>query len=175
MTWFKLDDGFHNHLKTLKAGTAAVGLYCRCGSYAAQQLTDGFVPSEIAASYGTREWARRLVEAGLWEVADGGYRMPDYLDYNPSREKVLAERQAKAERQQRWREAQRRRASSTSTGALRDAAPTRPDPTPPKGGRGEGANRPEAVDNCDRCDQNGMHELPDGSLTRCFHPWSVTA
>src|SRR5690606_8367123 len=33
-----------------------------------------------------------LVQAGLWEEVEGGYRVHDYLDYQPSREEVEAER-----------------------------------------------------------------------------------
>ena len=131
MPWFKVDDTFHSHPKTLRAGTAAAGLYVRCGSYSAQHLTDGFVPEEVAAQYGSPEWARRLVVVDYWRVVDGGYQMPDYLDYNPSKEQVLRERAQKAERQKRWREAQkngkpRRRVTSTSRNASGDGSPTPP-------------------------------------------------
>lgn len=34
-----------------------------------------------------------LVREGIWERADGGYMIHDYLDYNPSKSEVLAERQ----------------------------------------------------------------------------------
>jgi hypothetical protein len=35
-----------------------------------------------------------MVEVGLFDQVDGGYRLHDWLDYNPPREKVLAERAA---------------------------------------------------------------------------------
>jgi hypothetical protein len=131
MPWFKVDDGFHSHPKTLRAGTAAAGLYVRCGSYSAQHLTDGFVPAEVAAQYGSPEWARRLVVVDYWRVVAGGYQMPDYLDYNPSKAQVLRERAQKAERQKRWREAQKkgkggRRVTSASRNASGDGSPTPP-------------------------------------------------
>jgi len=64
----------------------------------------GSVPSEIAAQWGTAEWQESCSLSASWENASGGYYMPRYLADNPSREKVLADRKAKSERQQRWLE-----------------------------------------------------------------------
>lgn len=104
MPWFKIDDGFHCHPKVLEAGNEAVGLYARCGSWASQQLTNGFVPTSIALLYGGRELAAALVDVGMWVPVDGGWLMHDYLDYNPSKDQVQADRAAAAERQKRARE-----------------------------------------------------------------------
>jgi hypothetical protein len=118
MAWFRMDDKFASHPKVLAAGNAAVGLWARCGTFASDQLTDGHVPGELASMYGKASEVRRLVAAGLWHqhghtcdhehcgpVAKGDYLIHDYLDYNPSRLEVLAERAAAAERQKRAREA----------------------------------------------------------------------
>ncbi|MFK0296405.1 mucin-2 [Streptomyces sp. NPDC090442] len=115
MTWFKVDDTFYGHPKTLKAGNAAVGLWVKAGTYAAQHLTEGIVPGVVAQLYGTAPQARKLVAAGLWHAAGhdctrctqppaGDYVMHDYLVYNPTRAKVEDARAASAERQQRARE-----------------------------------------------------------------------
>lgn len=133
MPRFQTDDTFDDDPAVLRAGTAAMGLYYRCGVYVARHLLDGFVPAEVAVQYGTPEWAKRLTDAGLWEPAQGGHLMPLYFKHgNPTRDKVLADRKAKAERQQRWLEKQRnprpdaRRVSRPSTrqshGASRDAS-----------------------------------------------------
>ena len=105
LPWFRLDDSFHSHPKILMAGNEAVGLYVRCGTYAAQHLTNGFIPDEVALLYGTCELAEVLVRTKLWRRTRGGWQMPDYLEYNPSRETVDNERRANAERQKRWRKA----------------------------------------------------------------------
>lgn len=105
MPWFKVDDSFHSHPKVIAAGNEAVGLFSRCGSYAAQHLTDGFIPEEVALLYGSRELAEVLVRTKLWRRVRGGWKMPDYLDYNPSKESVENERRVNAERQKRWRKA----------------------------------------------------------------------
>jgi hypothetical protein len=104
MPWFRMDDSFHSHPKTIKAGNEAIGLYARCGTYAAEHLTDGFIPDEVVLLYGSRELAAVLVSAKLWRRARGGWRIHDYLDYNPSRKTVENERRTNAERQKRWRQ-----------------------------------------------------------------------
>lgn len=117
MTWFKVDDTFYGHPKTLKAGNAAVGLWAKAGAYAAQHLTEGVVPGVVAQLYGTAPQVRKLIAAGLWhehghtcphprckQPAPGDYYMHDFLIYNPTRAKVEGERVRAAERQQRARE-----------------------------------------------------------------------
>src|SRR5216684_7058465 len=113
----------------MAAGNEAIGLFTRCGTYAARHLTDGFVPEHIAVLYGAGQIRSRgdaapdgaesladtLVRVKLWRRTRGGWRMRDYLDYNPSKEAVDNERRAKAERQRRWREAQRRRVTDASS------------------------------------------------------------
>lgn len=105
--FFQMDDGFDSEPRVLRAGTAAFGLYARCGLWVSRNLTDGFVPAELAASYGTREWIERLVDAGLWVRVDGGFTMPDYLEpgrhRNWSRERIEAHRAGAAERQAKAR------------------------------------------------------------------------
>lgn len=135
MPWFRIEDSFHSHPKIIKAGNEATGLYVRCGSYAAQHLTNGFIPEHVALLYGTPELIETLVEAKLWRRARGGWRMPDYLDYNPSKDAVDNDRKNKAERQKRWRERQSRRVTNGVTDASEDGAPTRP--APKEAGRGE--------------------------------------
>lgn len=128
MPRFQTDDTFGDCLEARQAGTAALGLYYRCGLWSALHLSDGLIPSVVVADYGTTEWVRKLVDAGLFLVVEGGFLMPRYLGDNPSREKVLKQRAAKAVRQAKWLEAHRspsstpRRVSSRSNNASRDAS-----------------------------------------------------
>lgn len=154
MPRFLTDDKFDSDPAVLRAGTAAMGLYYRCGIYVAGQLLDGFVPSEIAAQYGTPEWAKRLTDAVLWEPVQGGYRMPLYFAHgNPKREKVLAERKAKSERQQRWLEKNRsgsskqRRTNRPSRDASQDTSitPSVDPPLPPSLTGRKGGAPPQAA------------------------------
>lgn len=103
VSWFKIDDGFHNHPKILAAGNTAAGLWCRLGAYAAQHSTNGFVPLLTSRNYGSDRILSKLVACGLLERVPGGYMIHDYLDWNPSREQVQASRRAAAARQARMR------------------------------------------------------------------------
>lgn len=114
MPWFRLDDSFHSHPKVIAAGNEAVGLYVRCGTYCAEHLTDGFIPEHVALLYGSSKLAETLVRTKLWRRVRGGWRMPDYLEYNPSGQQVDQERKAKTERQRRWRETKKRSGGDTS-------------------------------------------------------------
>jgi hypothetical protein len=138
--WFKIDEGFHSHPKVIAAGNEAVGLYVRCGAYAAEHLTDGFIPEDIAVLYGAAHTGSRrnertgkpetlaetLVKTKLWRRTRGGWRMPDYLDYNPSKEAVDKERKQAAERQRRRREALM--SQRDSRGDSQPPVPARPGP-----------------------------------------------
>lgn len=125
MSWFKLDDKFHGNPKILMAGNAAVGLYVRCGTYCADQLTDGKVPKNLAKTYGNLSEIRALLKVGLWVETEDDYVMPDYLDFNPSRQAVLGEREAAKVRMARKRSGDVR-ANTTRTNARTSDAPSRP-------------------------------------------------
>lgn len=101
MAWTKLDDHFPDHPKVIAAGPLASWLFV-CGlAYCGRLLTDGFIPSgqirKLADVEDAHGLARTLVEVGLWERAEGGYRVHDYLDYQPSKEHVLQTREVRAE------------------------------------------------------------------------------
>src|SRR5258708_38690712 len=147
MPWFRLDDSFHSHPKVIAAGNEAIGLYVRCGTYAAEHLTDGFIREDIAVLYGASDTGSRrnpgtgkpetlaetLIRTKLWRRTRGGWRMPDYLDYNPAKMAVDKERKSAAERQRRSREAKLSRVTHAVTTTVSHRTPTRPDPTrPPK-------------------------------------------
>ncbi|MFD6490332.1 hypothetical protein [Streptomyces sp. NPDC060188] len=118
MPWFRIDDKAHSHPKLIKAGNAALGLWLRCGAYAAQHLTDGIVPGVLAELYGTKPQAAKLVKAGLWhehghdcrsgcpDPAPGDYVFHDFLDdgRNTSRARHEAERKKARDRQAKHRE-----------------------------------------------------------------------
>jgi hypothetical protein len=106
MAYFQMDDGFDTESRVMRAGKPAFGLYAACGIWVARQLTDGFIPAEIAALYGTREWIEKLVTTGLWSPVEGGFEMPDYLALhnNPTAETVRKRRADAALRKQKQRE-----------------------------------------------------------------------
>ncbi|MFJ2675086.1 hypothetical protein [Streptomyces sp. NPDC087525] len=153
MSWFKIDDGFHCHPKVFAAGTPAVGLYVRCGSWAAQQASDGIVPKAVARMYGTARMIKALIDADLWhqkghdcescpQLDSNSYAIHQFLERNPSRVDVELERKAKSERQQRWREGKKKAQANDGSAAdvdgdvdasprrHGDAAPVPPRPVP---------------------------------------------
>lgn len=153
MSWGKIDDQFHAHRKAKrawKACPASLGLHLLAISYCAGHLTDGlvdheFVEEKIPAARRREQATRALVDAGLWVIEEGGWRINDWLDYNPSRADVLEKRRSDAARK-----ARRLRAESTGTprgvradsrAGARAPVPAVPDPTtptaplPPRGGR----------------------------------------
>ena len=108
MAWVKLDDHFPEHPKVaaLDEFTPLCGWLYVCGlAWCNRHLTDGFIPAGIVgrlASFDrlafhvdghlspsdvvtTESVIAELVMAGLWEEAEGGYQVHDYLDYQPSR------------------------------------------------------------------------------------------
>jgi hypothetical protein len=119
MPWFNVDDKFHSHRKAIKAGLAAIGLWTRAGSWSNDQGTDGFIPDYVVIGYGpeAESCAARLVEVGLWEVAevDGekGWMFHEWTGdergrRNKTRAEVAEERRAGAERKARSRERMQR-------------------------------------------------------------------
>jgi hypothetical protein len=104
MTWFLVSDDLAFHPKAIMAGNAALGMWVRAGSWAGQQLTDGFVPTDMARSLGTPAQARRLTDSGLWLPAGDGYAFHQWDERQPTKEEVEARRRKNAERLAKWRE-----------------------------------------------------------------------
>lgn len=104
MSWAKLDDHFPTHPKVVKAGGDAGWLHVCAICYCAEHLTDGFFVKELVPRLSDRAnplaLAQRLVDADLWVEHESQYEIVDYLQYNPSRAQVEAERQwARARRE----------------------------------------------------------------------------
>lgn len=134
MPWFRVDDSFHSHPKVLATDPAALGLWVLAGSWSSAHLTEGVVQDDVLPRLlpDAATLARKLVAAGLWKRIRGGYQFHDWADRNPTKESVTASRKSNAERQKRWREAQRNGSTNAVTNAVTNSAPTRPDPI--KGG-----------------------------------------
>lgn len=110
MPWFKVDDGWWCHPKSLTLSDAAVALWTRSGSWSAQQLTDGGVPRDaLPMLRGRPRAAGELVDVGLWAPTVTGWEFHDWTDYQPTRAQVEADRSAAAARVAAWRERQRTR------------------------------------------------------------------
>lgn len=148
-----LDEGWHNWPEILRAGTAAAGLYARCGAYIADKKTDGFIPSELARGYGTPEWIGRLVDAGLWLVEEHGFRDTRYFELNASKADLQKRKDEAAERQRRSRTSRRSHTDVTRDKPVSHSTPV-PSPPPLTGegkGRTEGGHEPDLDPLSRRC------------------------
>jgi hypothetical protein len=116
MPWVRLDDRFPSHRKVALLSDRAFRLHVSAICWCAENLTNGHIADRelplIARLRNVKATAKQLEDAGLWDRSDGGWFIHDYLDYNPSRDQVLAERKKNAERQERWR---RRKNGNPST------------------------------------------------------------
>lgn len=142
VAWFKVDDGFWAHPKTLALSPSAVALWVRAGAWSCQQLTDGFVPDHALAMFGPlmgQEHAD-LVAVGYWDRDDerGGYVFHDWGDYQEPSEKVKQRRAAARERMRTVRANKTRTSGERAeepdekfAGSSLNPDPTRPDPTRP--------------------------------------------
>lgn len=165
-----LDEGWHRSPEIMQAGTPAAGLYARCGDYIADCQTDGFIPAAVARMYGTPEWITRLVEVGLWQIAEHGFRDTRYFALNASKAEIDKRKAAAAERQRRSRATRESRVTSAS----RHTSVTRPPIPPPSGDRGRAREGLRAVPNwCGRCNKDtrmGVNEADEYIPCTNCHP-----
>lgn len=172
MTWVRFDDLFPIHRKVAGLSDACFRLVSEAIFWCSRNTTDGVIrASEITQiTRGNKQRAAQLVDAALWHaagdlcerctarLADAGTAEPpdgwvvhDYLDHQPSRAKVDADKAAKAERQAKWLATKRGAtrqpfgvSRDASLDASKDAAPPRP---APKGsGAGPRGGGPAAPD-----------------------------
>jgi len=93
--WIKLDDGFATHPKILNAGLEAMAVQVRAICYASRHKTDGFIPQSAVCLFLSdlpprpEGWAAYMVQCRLWELAENGYQVHDYLDWNISKTAYL--------------------------------------------------------------------------------------
>ena len=143
MPWFMVDDKLHSHRKTVRAGVQAMGLWVIAGSWSADHLEDGFVPSYVAdrIDRDAEMHAAELVTAGLWLVAekngDQGWQFHDWDEFQPTREAVEAKREAARERMARVRGnrksgSQEVRANNKGTSQEVRLTPALPSPSLPR-------------------------------------------
>lgn len=122
MPWVKFDDKFPRHRKVRRLSDSAFRLHVSAIHWCSEHLTDGHVPADELDLVSDVRSPRRVVvelERELWVRTESGWLIHDYLDYQPSAEKVRAEREAKKDRQERWKS----RRNSPTGDMSRDASP----------------------------------------------------
>lgn len=140
MTWVRKDDHYPLNRKVARLSDAAYRLDDEAICWSNRELADGIIRAheltQIRAK-ATRRLAAELVDAGRWHPAGAtcsspkcpppgpdGWVIHDYFDYQFTREKVLADRAAKAERQRNWLAARKKGSgavSGTASGTASDA------------------------------------------------------
>lgn len=124
MTWVKLDDAFAENPKVRPLSDRAFRLYVAGLCHCAAQLTDGLIERHKVGALlpkVTKPMVRELVDAVLWLEHADGFEVKDYLKYNPTREQVMRERDAAAERKRRWQEAREAKRNAVPN-AVKNAA-----------------------------------------------------
>jgi hypothetical protein len=115
--WVRVDDAILDNPKILRAGLDGFAMYVAGLVYSARALSDGFIPEprlstllpwrntvrNTVSNTDPVTLARKLVHLKLWRKVRDGYRIHDYLQYNPSRDDLLKRRQDTAERVRRFR------------------------------------------------------------------------
>lgn len=200
MTWVRLDDGFYRNRKARLAGKDGRALFLASCCYSAAALTDGHIsrvdlPVLCADAEVKPSVAKRLVEVGLWHEVDDGWTIHGYLELNPSKEKVEADRAAAADRTRKWRDGKRDASRKGARNASSDASPSHPDPSPQgtesgtvstsssssppaEGGGDEPVEFNPAVKDAIRETRNGLRAVPivpgpEGAKDcPCGNPWA---
>lgn len=133
MVWFKVDDSFWSHPKTAGLSDSATALWVRAGTWSAQHLTDGRVPqSALRLFRGHRRAVDALVDARLWEEAEGGYQFVNWDEWQPSRDSVEEKRRLTRERVANHR----RRTAGKSGEPVDNSASGTPEPVVSPSGAG---------------------------------------
>lgn len=153
MTWFRVDDKLADHpkLEGLEGAELAIvlGVWVLAGSDCARRESDGHITlSRLRGLFrGPSPALRRAVETllarGLWETTPDGFLFHDWAIYNPTHEKLEAQRDADAARQGRARDKRRTAAGhrplsapshavtpDATTAVSHEAVTSAPDPDP---------------------------------------------
>jgi len=173
MPWVRFEDRYPANRKVRPLSDAAFRLDVSGICWSAEQLTNGHL-DDLDGIIGIKrpeKAAAELVARGRWHTPghgcpspkcrpiESGWLIHDYLDFNPDKDKVITEREAKAKRQARWRDrvgrgsdgkfTSRDASRDTSLDASQDASqdasrdalvtPTPPRPAPPRRAGAAGA------------------------------------
>jgi hypothetical protein len=110
MPWVRIDEHAMSHIKLLALSDGAFRLWVEGLSHCQLHLTDGAISATALATFRCHKRARVRElstsidgRAPLWQPDGDGFRVHDYLDWNESREVVLAKRAAARVRMAKFR------------------------------------------------------------------------
>jgi hypothetical protein len=113
--WARLDDELIDHQKIFAAGkrvgangpAVVLGFYAVSLMWTNKHLTDGYLPTTTIESFRHVDKplavADALVHAALFEKVDGGFRIHDFDEWNPSAKEIKRKRKEDRVRKQRER------------------------------------------------------------------------
>jgi hypothetical protein len=106
MPWVRIDENAMDHPKIGALPDGAFRLWVQALAYCQKHLTDGYVSHQAIRAMRAFSPKRRaeLESAGLWDRAESGIQVHDYLVWNESRETVTQKRDAAKERMRLARE-----------------------------------------------------------------------
>lgn len=142
MTWLRLEDNMLDHPKWRRAiregGDGVLAVWYRLTSWCSRNLTDGVIPADMLETLTevgrTRDRRRALdgLVAGQLLAIDGSGRghIVDYLERNPSRAEVLADRARRASSQKNRRSSPSVTGHAVTSEPERNGVPSHPHPIP---------------------------------------------
>jgi len=139
--WVKFSDDWYDDEELVEAGPLALMLWPLLISWSARNLTDGRVPAGQvrrlvdwhSLGLDPEQGIAPLVANGRLQEIAGGYQITNYLKYQPSKERVIADREAAKERAAKSRERaakSRERAAHVRENFAGSASPPVPVPVP---------------------------------------------
>jgi hypothetical protein len=116
MPWVRIDENAMDHPKIGALPDGAFRLWVQALAYCQKHLTDGYVSDQAIRAMRAFSPKRRcdLERAGLWDRAESGIHVHDYLVWNESRDTVTAKRDAAKERMRLAREKRSREVRQNS-------------------------------------------------------------
>jgi len=99
VTWTRISDDFDERPEIVVRSDAAYRLYVSGLRHCNRHLTDGHIDEAVVSMLAprfTQTTLDELLASGLWAIAEGGYRIPGFLDEQLSKEAVLTKREARA-------------------------------------------------------------------------------
>lgn len=108
MTWVKIDDQFYDNPTNRSLGPLGRDLFLAGLTYCAKGLTDGVIPKTdlpliLAQAQAKRATVGKLLDAGRWLDMGDYLEVAEYLTYQPSKAKVLSDRERERKKKQRQR------------------------------------------------------------------------
>lgn len=168
MAWQKIDDQFGISKKVIriprKRRQRCVGLWLLAGNYSSRTLSDGVIEAhELDELDAVAADVAELIRVELWHghghdcarclpVAAGDVVIHDYLLYNPSRAKVLSDREAERVRKMSQRDRKRTPGGQMAESEQPDPVPSRSRPVP------------QTIDDGDSLTDLALVDARDGSV-----------